>query len=73
MLPKNLHQHDRAWATQQLKKIGYKAQKTAVTGYDTVYKEAYDNEPLPHKKENAGRRAANTRLREFIERLRPQS
>ena len=73
MLPEMIHPHDRKWIIEQFNKIPAAYFERALHGYDTVYQEAFDNEPLPHKKENAGRRAANTRLREFIERFRLQS
>ena len=43
--------------------------KRAIEGYKKVFKAAYDAEPVEHKKSNAARRAANTRLREFVKKL----
>lgn len=67
-IPKNTHPHDVEWVTEQLSKLNITARCKAVDGYDKSYMEAADKEPVEHRKENAGRREANTRLRKFVER-----
>ena len=57
------HTHDRAWVNEQLRSLPYALKDKAAAGYAAAYKEAYDLEPVEHKKSNAGRNAANTRLR----------
>lgn len=69
MLPKRHHQHDRKWIEEQLKKLPPSALATAIKGYEKVFSESYDSEPIEHKKMNKARFAANTRLREYVEKI----
>jgi hypothetical protein len=69
VLPKRYHQHDKKWIEEQLKKLPPSALAVAVRGYEKVFSESYDNEPIEHAKENAARRAANTRLREYVKKI----
>lgn len=69
MLPKLHHQHDRKWIEEQLKKLPPSALATAIKGYEKVFSESYDNEPIEHKKENKARHAANTRLRLYVQKV----
>ena len=62
----------RDWYKQQLGSLGPKLQKKAREGYEQAWQEAYDLEPVEHKKRNAARRAANIRLRRFVERVTMQ-
>lgn len=66
MLPKH-HPHDRKWIIQQLARLPEKHRQTAMKGYDKVFREVYDATPLPHQKEGEARRAANTRLRRYVD------
>jgi hypothetical protein len=59
----------RDWYNQQLRMLGPRLQKKARQGYEQAWQEAHDAEPVEHKKSNAARRAANTRLRLFVERV----
>ena len=63
------HKLDQLWIRQQLNSLPIIERKRAIEGYKQVFKEAYDAEPIDHMKSNAARRAANTRLREFIKRI----
>lgn len=40
--------------------------EAALKDYEITWRAAADNEPAPHKKDNAGRRAANTFFREIV-------
>jgi hypothetical protein len=59
----------RDWYSQQLRMLGPKLQKKAREGYEQAWQEAFDLEPVEHKKAGAARRAANIRLRRFVERV----
>ena len=61
------HQHDKVWVEEQLRSLPYALKDKAIAGYAAAYKEAYDLEPVEHKKSNAGRNAANTRLRIYTQ------
>ena len=67
MLPSRCHEHDRKWIISQISKLPRGNIATATIGYSKAYSEAHDAEPISHKKDNAARRAANTRLREYVE------
>lgn len=60
---------DSEWYHAQLRQIPIELRQRAVDGYRRVWLEAYEAEPVCHKKENAAARAANVRLREFVGRV----
>lgn len=64
-----VHKNDEKWVKEQLRLIKPQYRTQAWEGYQLVYLEAYENEPTEHKKSNAARRAANTRLREFTQKV----
>jgi hypothetical protein len=59
----------RDWYKQQLRMLSPARQKKAREGYEQAWQEAYDLEPVEHKKSGAARRAANIRLRRFVEKV----
>lgn len=61
------HKDDKKWIIQQLARLPDKHKKTAMQGYDKVFREVYDATPLAHQKEGEARRAANTRLRRYVD------
>lgn len=65
----SVHKHDVKWVQQQLNRLPMQYKQKARQGYEQAWKEAHDAEPVDHKKSNAARRAANTRLRLFVERV----
>lgn len=69
MLPERYHPHDAKWLEEQLKKLPPSALSTAIRGYEKVFSESYDSEPVEHKKMNKARFYANTRLREYVEKI----
>lgn len=61
------HKHDQEWIREQLFKLSHGDRMDAINGYKKLFKAAYDNEPINHKKSNVARFTANTRLRKFVE------
>lgn len=63
-----MHEHDEDWVRDTIMTIQDPAhKKIAWDGYKSVFAEAYNLEPLEHKKMNKARHAANVRLRAFVE------
>lgn len=60
---------DAKWIKEQLDSLPFRFRKIAQDGYSAAYADAYDAEPQDHKKENAARKAANSRLRIFINKV----
>lgn len=67
-LPDHYCKDDERWIADKLAELPQKARKNISMSYSDVYLEEYDKEPVQHKKENKARRAANTRLRKYVER-----
>ena len=65
----SVHKHDVKWIQQQLNRLPIQYKQKARQGYEQAWQEAHDLEPIEHKKSNAARRAANIRLRLFVERV----
>lgn len=63
------HPHDAQWYSEQIKRLPVPLQRKATDGYALVWREAYGAEPAEHRRSNAARRAANTRLREYVEKI----
>lgn len=63
------HPHDRKWIKEQLRKLPPAYQQKAQAGYIEAFKGAHDAEPVDHKKMNAARKEANTRLRLFVDKV----
>ena len=61
-----MHDHDKKWIDEQIGKLPTRLQQQVRQRYAEVYREAHNAEPVEHKKEGAARRAANTRLREYV-------
>lgn len=63
-----MHEHDEDWVRDTIMAIKDPAHKQiAWDGYKSVFAEAYNLEPLEHKKMNKARLTANVRLRAFVE------
>jgi hypothetical protein len=67
-LPVNHSDRDAVWLSEQLLKLKPQHRITACVGYSQAYTEAFTLQDVEHKKENAARKAANTRLRHFVKR-----
>ena len=73
-LPEHHYEDDREWLNKMLGYFQFhptddsKNERGKVCrAYSKVFYEAVSLEPVSHKKSNAGRNAANTRLRKFVE------
>lgn len=60
---------DSEWYAAQLKQLPPHLRQKAADGYRAAWLEAYNAEPVDHKKQNVAGRAANTRLRLFVQRV----
>lgn len=63
------HVDDKEWVSEILMKLTPQMRAKAAIGYEAVFKEAYDNELVAHKKTNKARKAANQRLRLFVDKF----
>ncbi len=66
LLPHARYVADVEWINNQLGYLNEEEREKVCTAYSNVFREAVNNEPEEHKQTNAGRFAANTRLRIFI-------
>lgn len=73
-LPEHHYEADREWINKMLSYLAFdpiddsKNERGKVCrAYSKAYREAVSLEPTLHRKNNAGRFEANTRLRKFIE------
>jgi hypothetical protein len=64
-----MHPHDKAWVTAQLMRLPVELRGRIAELYAIEYRQAYDAEPVEHRKEGRARFAANTRLREYVEKV----
>jgi hypothetical protein len=63
-----MYKDDEKWVTKQITKISDLGLRVKVwQAYKKAFDEAFETEPLEHRKENKARFAANNRLRLFIE------
>ena len=69
MLPKIYHPDDRKWLEDQFRKLPPEHRSRAAEGYSKTYSEALEREPAEHKKENAARFEANSRLRRYVNKI----
>ena len=66
MLPTHHHKDDAKWIKDQLRKLPHHLTSKAMEAYSGVYLSAINAEPEEHKKENAARFSANSRLRVYV-------
>ena len=66
MLPTHHHKDDAKWIKDQLRKLPHHPTSKAMEAYSSVYLSAINAEPEGHKKENAARFSANSRLRIYV-------
>ncbi len=67
-MPTAYCREDASWIQEQLGTLPPGQRGKIALAYAEVYQEAFDAEPVSYRQENAGRRAANTRLRLFADR-----
>lgn len=60
------HKHDEQWVKDMMAKIPYGLQSKARQGYRSAFEQAWNAESVEHRKSNAARREANTRLRLYV-------
>lgn len=65
-LPEFHHPGDAAWIQEMLLQLSPGARNRALVAYSAVYQERWEAEPVPYRKDNAARREANKRLREYV-------
>lgn len=65
----SVHKLDVKWIQEQMNRLPIQYKQKAREGYERTWQEAFDLEPVEHKKAGAARRAANIRLRRFVERV----
>ena len=66
-LPADRCQADSKWINEKLGYLNDEDRKKVCDAYSKAFLEAAELQPVEHRKEGAGRKAANTRLRLFIE------
>lgn len=66
MLPTHHHKDDAKWIKDQLRNLPHHLTSKAMEAYSSVYLSAINAEPEEHKKENAARFSANSRLRIYV-------
>ena len=67
ILPVDRCPADTKWINEKLGYLNDEDRKKVCNAYSKAFREAEALEPTEHRKEGAGRYAANTRLRLFIE------
>lgn len=67
VMPANYFPHDAIWINEKLSLCSPVERVKVCAAYSIAYTEALDTEPREIRKENAGRRAANERLRIYID------
>lgn len=68
VMPVVFCREDAAWIQDQLGKLPHAQRGKIAHAYEEAYRAAYDAEEVSYRQENAGRTAANTRLRLYVER-----
>ena len=69
MLPANHHPHDAKWIASKLLELPHDLRGPVCAAYSAAHAEAYEAEPVEHKKDGAARRSANSRLLSFVTRI----
>lgn len=71
VMPTAFAREDRLWIQEQLSQLPVGLREKIATAYTQAYREVFDAEPVSFRQENAARRIANKRLREFCKRYSP--
>lgn len=66
VMPTVYCREDGNWIQEQLSALPPSARAKIAAHYAEAYQAAFDSEPVSYKRENAGRKAANDRLRDFM-------
>ncbi|WP_086956490.1 hypothetical protein [Xenorhabdus innexi] len=65
-MPSHFYPDDGVWIQEMLGRLRVSTRAKITAKYSEVYQAEWDNEPVSYRKDNAARRAANIRLREFV-------
>ncbi|WP_232370054.1 hypothetical protein [Xenorhabdus lircayensis] len=65
-MPSHFYPDDGAWIQEMLAKLRASTRAKITAKYSEIYQAAWDDEAVSYQKDNAARRAANIRLREFV-------
>lgn len=68
-MPEHRCPDDDKWIREMLSQLPIRVCKRAVEGYEEVFLQSYNDEQISYKRENAARKAANIRLREFVKKF----
>lgn len=60
-----MHEDDKEWVDKIVMEIPPEHRQEAYDGYNAVFSDVYEKEPVEHHKMNKARHEANTRLRMF--------
>ncbi|MDH1318013.1 hypothetical protein N5C39_06475 [Enterobacter bugandensis] len=70
-MPTVFSREDAPWIKEQLATLPAGMREKIAVAYALAYQEAFDAEPVSFRQQNAARRNANRRLREFCKRYTP--
>lgn len=70
-MPTVFAREDAPWIKEQLATLPAGMREKIAMAYAQAYQEAFDAEPVSFRQQNAARRTANRRLREFCTRYTP--
>ncbi|EFN4240243.1 TPA: hypothetical protein ACNVTG_000135 [Citrobacter amalonaticus] len=70
-MPTVFAREDATWIKEQLATLPAGMREKISVAYAQAYQEAFDAEPVSFRQQNAARRNANRRLREFCKRYTP--
>lgn len=71
VMPTAFAREDKTWIQEQLALLPIGMRGKIASAYAVAYQEAFDAESVSYRQENAARRSANKRLREFCKRYSP--
>ncbi|MCU1787732.1 hypothetical protein CUU54_02525 [Pectobacterium polaris] len=69
VMPTDFVPEDGPWIQEMLRKLPGVQRAKIAHEYARVYQENFDEEPVSFKQQNAGRKVANERLREYIDKF----
>jgi uncharacterized membrane protein len=64
-----MYETDKKWINEQLEKLPRELRKKITYKYNQAFNAAHNKEPIEHKKVEAGRFAANTKLRIYMNKI----
>lgn len=67
VMPEHYLHDDENWIQEQLLQLDPTTRVKIAMKYAEVYRDTWDKEPVPFRKDNRARRSANTRLRVYVQ------